>query len=282
MSETQEAKELVEIPTTMKAADFQNPAFYDEVRDAIKGVIEQAGTFDPENPEDRDRAKSLAYKISRSKTALEDIRKRITADWRSKIEGINSTGKKFVEMLDGFRDEVKGPVVEWEKKQAEREAEFKARIERFRSAATVAIDTTAADIRARLESIKSIAVDDTWGEFAVPAREAQQTAIGQLENYLGIAEQREKEAAELAELRAKQQADAAAQAEAQHPIEKAVDMTKAAEPAEPATDGQRVEAFRDAQADIIQHFGLDQGTSERMLMAIMNKEIPYLRFSQEK
>ena len=76
----------------------------------------------------RKEIKSLAYKISRTKTGLDDAGAKLTADQKSLIDGVNSERKEMRDTLDGMRDKVKAPLVKWE---ADEDTRIKKSLEIF-------------------------------------------------------------------------------------------------------------------------------------------------------
>ena len=269
----------VDIPAKMKADEFQNPDFFTKVEELVKSAIKEAGEFDPSNEDDRARAKSLALKISKTKTALEEKGKAITADWRAKIDGVNKTRNRFVSLLDGLRDEVRGPAIEFEKKLKAQEDEYKSRIADIRSLGEVAIDANSASIKQRLSSLDAIVVDDTWGEYQTAATDAKASSIVALNKALTITEEREAQAAELEQLK-RQQAANAATPDDEHPIEKAVEATKAYLPPT-ASNGQKIAQMRKARKYLTATMHIDVALASSILTAIANNQVPYIRFQDE-
>jgi hypothetical protein len=86
----------------------------------------------------RKRIASLAYKVSKSKTALDELGKQLVAEWKAKSAAVDKERKRVRDELDALRDEVRKPLTDWESEQerieaeriaieAERIAEIKAR-----------------------------------------------------------------------------------------------------------------------------------------------------------
>jgi colicin import membrane protein len=71
-------------------------------------------------PEGRDAVKSLAYKVARSKTALDDMGKELVADIKKQAGAIDADRKLARDRLDALKEEVRGPLTQWEEAEANR------------------------------------------------------------------------------------------------------------------------------------------------------------------
>lgn len=65
----------------------------------------------------RKRINSLAYQVSRSKTAIDDLGKQAAADLKRRTGEIDARRKQAREALDTLRDRVKKPFTDWEAEQ---------------------------------------------------------------------------------------------------------------------------------------------------------------------
>lgn len=146
---------------------------------------------------------SLAYKIARSKTTIDDAGKTLVAEWKAKSAAVDAARKKARDYLDTLKDEVRKPLDEWEAEQARLEREAAKKAEDERKAAEAA---RLAEIEAREREIRE-------REEAIAAREraeAQRVA----------AEKADRERQEREE-RIRQEAEAKAQRDAREAIERA-------------------------------------------------------------
>ena len=78
---------------------------------------------------------STAYKVARSKTAIDDAGKELVAEWKAKSAEVDASRKKARDYLDKLRDEVRAPLDNWEAEQKRIEDERRAAIEREHAAA---------------------------------------------------------------------------------------------------------------------------------------------------
>lgn len=148
---------------------------------------------------------SLAFKVARSKTTLDDIGKDLTEDARKQIDAVNVLRRDVRERLDALKAEVRKPLDEWEAAEAARIADLEDRLRDFTDDLPGA-EAESAEIRHVLTEIKAIPIDDTWAEFRDRADAAKANAVHVLTSRLAVAEQREAERAELERLRAEKEA----------------------------------------------------------------------------
>ncbi|MDE4303587.1 hypothetical protein PXK30_09780 [Phaeobacter gallaeciensis] len=167
----------------------------DMIEAPLKGV-----THDVSTAKGRKAAKSLARQVSSTKTALEDVRKDITKEWRDQIDKVNAAGKIAVERLDALRDRIKGPAEEAEKQEAERVRQILLRMDAFDTNVLSAHDSSA-ELKAKIEQIEAIEVDSSFEEHEAEARVQKAAALDKYRSDLGIAEAREAQEAELEQLR---------------------------------------------------------------------------------
>ena len=68
-------------------------------------------------PSGRDEIKSLAYKIARSKTTLDNIGKEHVAEIKAKAKAIDNLRAEMRDDLDALKHEIRAPLDEWEAEQ---------------------------------------------------------------------------------------------------------------------------------------------------------------------
>jgi len=71
---------------------------------------------------------SAAYKVSQSKTLLDNFGKDLVSDWKKKSKVVDSSRKKIRDYLDELKERVRQPLTEWE--QAEEEKKLQEKIEK--------------------------------------------------------------------------------------------------------------------------------------------------------
>ena len=170
---------------------------------AIKRVtLAEVSGLSATDPKQRDLIKSTAYKITRTKTAIDKKRKEMTAEWREQTNAVNARGKLVTEQFDALAAEVRKPVTEWEEAEEGRRAEANALLERINGAAMVSVDETAADVQARLDDIRGINLNpEMFGARMEIATDAQADTVKALSDAVERIKTAEAERAELEALR---------------------------------------------------------------------------------
>ncbi|MCU1139477.1 hypothetical protein [Stenotrophomonas maltophilia] len=256
---------------------------------------------------------SIAYKVSRSKTAIDDAGKALVADLKKQTGDIDSARKKARDTLDALRDEVRKPLTDWEEEQARIERERVEAEERARAAAEEArlaeIARKEEEIRAREEAVRAAeeaerqraaaeqaererverearlqaeAAENAKREAAAAVERAEREAREATERAAreaAEAEQRAKDAAERAE-REKAEAVAAAERRAQEEADRAererqakADAQRKADEARAADVEHRRSINRAAMAALIAQ-GISEDDAATVITAIVQGKVP--------
>lgn len=140
---------------------------------------------------------SIALKIAKSKTFLDDCGKGLVDGQKKEIKKIDDLRKLIRDGLDAFKEEYRRPLTEFEDREEKRVADFQSRIKAMREIRPAA---TSGEIRDQMLA-HGIFSRDGWDEFAEPAAMAHAAGAGILFDALQAVEKREAEAIELARLR---------------------------------------------------------------------------------
>lgn len=220
------ALELVPLETRSAAEIFRDRATLDDVLAKIKAATHPEEVPDTDTAEGRQRIKSLAYKVSRSKVALDDAGKELVAGIKAQAATIDELRRTAREQLDTLRDAVRAPLDAWEAEQARIEQEAIEQARREREAEEAA---RLAEEQRRREEL-----------------ERRERELAEREAAIRKAEQ---EAREREEAAAKAEADriAAEQAEAERLEREAIIRQEAAEQAEREARERIERAEREAE-----------------------------------
>jgi hypothetical protein len=161
-------------------------------------------------PADRRFIGSMAYKISRTKTAMDSIGKGLTEEAKKLIDTINARRRVAVTRLDALRDEIRKPLDDWEAADDLRKDRIKTRI--ADAFGLRHLPETSAELRAMQDHAIAIELDDTWQEFLEDATKQKDAFVrllgGKIADAVRIEEreaelelERQAQAAELARLR---------------------------------------------------------------------------------
>lgn len=170
----------------------------------IAEIERMARAFVPDLASDKGRKAiaSLAYKIARSKTTLDEAGKDMNSGLREKINAVDAHRRIIRERLDALRDEVRKPLDDWQVIDDARVAMLQSRLDALKPEALPGDSARSTDIQGTIEGINLIEIDDSWAEFQPKAMLAHTGALMHLNRALQVALVREEQAAELAQLRA--------------------------------------------------------------------------------
>ncbi len=171
----------------------------DAVIDKIRREVATV-EIDISTPKGRADCASLAYKIARSKTALDAMGKELGEDSYRAWKRITGERAKIERELDALRDKVRKPLTDWENADKERIAAHEEAIADIEALAHLPDGWDSAVAQERLDHLNTLD-DRDWQEFAKRASDAKAAAFGRLTASHAEAVKREAEAAETERLR---------------------------------------------------------------------------------
>ena len=232
-----ESKELVAAPSLEKALDvFVSEKGLEPYLQTIRQHLDQFLAEPPslDTKKGRDAYASMAFKIARSKTALDAVGMELAADLKEKPKKVDASRKRMRDQLDAWRDEARGPLNEWEAAEEARKAGHQAVIDQIRQDAQLFNEVTSQEIEGRIKQVETIDIGERFEEFEAEAHrvktasldlkvaldrqqryEAEQSELERLRQDAAQREQKEREEriAREAEERTRREAEQAAQAE---------------------------------------------------------------------
>lgn len=205
MSEVAEVEttELVTLPAREVALQVYSTAggldpLIEEIRNKVSGVV-----YDMTTAKGRAECASDAFKVAKSKTAIEKLGKALSAEYKEIPKKIDAERKRMRETLDALADEVRRPLDEWERAEEERVANHKHELVMLEGFSNCG-DLDAAMIRANIEHIENLSIDEAWEEYEAEAHRVKASTLEAMRTALAVREKYEADQAELAELRRKQ------------------------------------------------------------------------------
>jgi colicin import membrane protein len=169
-----------------------------------KEVRTAAVSLDISTEAGRKEIASLAYKVARSKTALDDLGKNLTEDWKAKSRAVDAERKRMRDKLDALKDEIRSPLTEWENKEKARLEKHEADIAEITNGGTFTLQSwqnlSVEVMRDRLKEIEADGAKD-WQEFQARGKYAVDTAVAAIKTAIEKREHYDAEQAELARLR---------------------------------------------------------------------------------
>lgn len=245
---------------TLKAEIVFAPGGVDAILEKIRTEV-QSFKGDISTSTGRDQIRSMAYKVARSKTALDDLGKELVAEWKTKSGKVDAERRRIREQLDALKDEVRKPLDDWEETEKLRIEGHERELGYILEHPDFGQTETAEELRRRLDLLLNYPARD-WQEFAARANEALQSEIKRTRGFLAAAEVREAERSELERLRREQiereqrerdqriatEAAERARAEAEaRAMQEAEDAAARAEAERAAIERERVEAVARAE-----------------------------------
>ena len=172
----------------------------DDLFNHIRSEIE---AFEPDLSTNKGRAaiKSFAYKITQTKTAVDEAGKNLTEEWRTKTNAVNEARREAKAELTALAETVRKPLTDWEDAETARIAECREVINWLKSSINVFMDDTAEAVRDRGMTVYNTQLDpEKYGDLLAEAEEAKATAINSLKASLARLVKEEADRAELARL----------------------------------------------------------------------------------
>lgn len=202
-----EITDLVVIEKKNAMAVFTNN---DQLDPLIELIEKEARSLVPDvtTKKGRDAIASMAHKVARSKTYIDNAGKDLVAELKALPKQIDESRRVVRERLDALKDEVRRPLTEWEEEQARIAAEKAAEEERLRIEAEQKAVLEALRKQVEVDHEMALLMDkDIDRERADKAAEAERQRIAREEEIKRQAEEKAKrEAAE----KAQREIDAAA------------------------------------------------------------------------
>lgn len=200
----------------------------------------------------RDEIRSMAMKVTKTKTAIDAAGKLLKEDAQKTVKTVDAARRQIWDKLEAHAIEVRAPLTEWEEREKVRIAKADGIIQGLRDDAVVTTTETAEDVSARLVRLTVAELDSgVLGDRFEMATELRETALTALREALARIRQEEADRAELDRLRAAEAERERIKAEKQA----AYEVAKAAQREAAAKEEARL-AYVDQIMKHITHCGL--------------------------
>jgi colicin import membrane protein len=183
---------------------FQSP---DAVDKLIADIATLVNNFVPDltTAKGRKEIASLAHKVVRTKTTLDNAGGELNAERRRLNDVVDEQRRDIRKRLDELRDKARKPLDDWEAAEEARQATIKTIMDGMAELPTLALGTDAAGIAVYIAGLEASILDpDVFQDWHPIAIAAKGKALTELNALLVRAKQAEADAAELAELRRKE------------------------------------------------------------------------------
>ncbi|WP_413616446.1 hypothetical protein MRB56_09265 [Halomonas cupida] len=244
-----ESTELVTVPAKETALEvFKAEQGLDPYLQSIRGEVDKFLSEPPtlETATGRKSYASMAHKIARSKTAIDNVGKELVADLKELPKKIDAERKRWRDTLDEWKDEVRGPLTQWEEAEELRKFTHEQAVATLKDLADGSYEVTSQVIADRLAAAEGTKVDEAWEEYEAEAHRVKEYAVTTLRVAL---ERQQKAEAELAELeRLRQEQAAREQKEREERIAREAEERARREAEEAAQAERDAVARREAEA----------------------------------
>ena len=240
-----EITDLVVIEKSNAMAVFTNNDQLDPIIEAIEKEARSL-VSDVTTKKGRDAIASMAHKVARSKTYIDNAGKDLVAELKALPKQIDESRRVVRERLDALKDEVRRPLTEWEAEQARIAAEKAAEEERLRIEAEEKAALEALKKQIEADHEMALLMNDAFDrDKAEKAAEAERQRVAHEEEIKRHAEEKAKrEAAE----QAQREIDAAAAREREAILAKERAEREQKDAAEKA-ERERIAAEQKAEAE---------------------------------
>ncbi len=171
----------------------------------LQAITDEVKSFVPDLTTEKGRKEiaSMAYKVAKSKTYLDDLGKDLVAEWKEQSKKVDNERKRMREYLDNLKDEVRKPLTDFEEREEKRLQKHKNNIQIVEEhSKRYSINDSIESIKAHLEVISKIEYTiENWDEFLSLAQQKFKEAHAYLSDLISKKEQIAKEQAELEQLR---------------------------------------------------------------------------------
>ena len=145
---------------------------------------------------------SLAYKVARTKTAIDDAGKKLNEEARARINAVDEARRKIRQQLDDLRDDVRRPLTDWEDAEDARAETVASELATIQGMQRVDIDDTAEAVQQRIAALEAMVLDPDVHQAGIGIAEAAKaTTLQMLRDAHARLVREEDERAELARLR---------------------------------------------------------------------------------
>lgn len=195
----------------------------------------------------RKKIAALAYKVARTKTAIDDSGAELKAEWLKKSQAIDLSRREIREKLDALRDKARKPLTDWENAEASRIDLCEKQMQSFAQARMILESDTSETVSVLLEAIVAEDVlPEVWGDSLMDAVHEKSKTVDFLKAAAARLKVSEQGKAELEQLREKVRLRELADREAAEAAE-LERLRKAAEEREALRQKEQAEAARIAE-----------------------------------
>lgn len=191
--------QVIEQNAIVQAFQSENgiQSLFDRMAEQARSIVPDVST-----KKGRDAIASQAYKVSKSKTAVDNHGKELVVGIKAQAAVIDKDRKAWRDQCDALRDEIRKPLDDWEKAEKDRVAKHEQSIAAIHFYKTSVIaDKDSLWLKGVIKNVEDMVVDSSFEEFEEQAKLAKFETLEFLRKALVDREKYEAEQAELERLR---------------------------------------------------------------------------------
>ena len=138
-------------------SEFFKPGASDELLSRLEAEVRTiAASLDISTDKGRAEIASLAYKVARTKTGLDEEGKRLVEGKKAEVKAVDQERARIWDRVESLQKEVRKPLTEWESAEKARIASQEEAIRTLRSFSSFEIAPTIADIEMAISAAKTV------------------------------------------------------------------------------------------------------------------------------
>lgn len=199
------SSDIVAIVDANPVSVLIDPTLYSTFYDHVKSEVE---TFEPNlaTASSRKEIASLAYKVTRTKTAIDNAGKKLNEDARAQINAVDAQRRKIREDFDALAELARKPLTDWEVQEEARVEYCKSFIRAIEDCGNGLIGGEYYPFPILIRELEEkIVVTAELGEFEDQARAAHRVALDKVKAAFDAHMKAEADRAELEKLRAEKE-----------------------------------------------------------------------------
>lgn len=185
-------------PVSVLTDETLYSTFYNHVKSEVEAFEPNLATASS-----RKEIASLAYKVTRTKTAIDNAGKKLNEDARAKINAVDAQRRKVREDFDALAELARKPLTDWEKQEEARVEYCKSFIQAIEDCGNGLIGGESYPFPVLLRELEEkIVITSELGEFEEQARVAHRIALDKVRTAFEAHMKAEADRIELEKLRA--------------------------------------------------------------------------------
>lgn len=254
-------------PVSVLTDETLYSAFYNHVKAEVEAFEPNLATVSS-----RKEIASLAYKVTRTKTAIDNAGKKLNEDARAKINAVDAQRRKVREDFDALAELARKPLTDWEKQEEARVEYCKSFIRAIEDCGNGLIGGESYPFPILLRELEEkIVITSELGEFEDQARVAHRIALDKVKTAFEAHMKAEADRIELEKLRAEKEERDRIEAE----------RLEAERLAKEAAERERVEKERQAKAEEEYKANVARAAEEARLAEIAKAKAEQERVERE-